>query len=120
MKRYIRQAKKLNYVRTPEGGEPTLRYTVTGFKNPGEWASLDRDEDFTTLKGALKYAGTIADSYYQVMVREVKIYARDFDTEISSSDPIVLFTDGVPSIVEGLKEPYRTNLYNQVSKYIDI
>lgn len=120
MKRYIRQAKKLDYVYTPEGGKPTMRYTVTGFKNPNEYATLDRDEDFTTLRGALKFAQSIADSYYQVVVREVSIYNRDYNTEISSSGAIVVFTNGVPQIAEGLKEPYKSEIYNQVSRYIDV
>ena len=120
MKRYIKQAKKLDYVNTPEGGEPTMRYTVTGFKNPGEYASIHRDEDFTTLRGAIKYALSIADTYYQVIVREDKIWNRSATSEISSSGGIVVFTDGVPKIADGLKEPYRTQVLNQVSKYLDV
>ena len=120
MKRLIRAAKKLEYVRTPEGGDPTIRYSVYGFKNPGEYASLVRSEDFTSLRGALKFASSIADTYYQVVVREDTIYDRDDNTEISSSGPIVVFTDGVPEIAKGLKEPYKSEVRSAVSKYIDI
>ena len=54
-----------------------------------------------------------------MVVREDTIYDRDIDVEVSSSGPIVVFTNGIAKMA-GLNEPFKREMYNQVSKYIDV
>ena len=117
MYKYVKSAKKVDYVGPYD--DAVIRYTVTGFKNPNEVATIHREEEFKTFRNAFKYASSIADSFYQVVIREDEITLRYDDTEVSSSGPIVIFTNGVPAIDDGIRGEYRNKIVNMVRPYID-